>query len=256
MTIKAAGRAAVLLAAIVIAAGGCSFLGVSSDGVDAPAKEASATQGGVNPATKGTDDGPSPAEEQGAGAESAAADVYWANDGLIEGDADEALALLVNSTEHKRAEEDRASYLTSDSDIVVTTSHVHGSYEEDGVLKVFVTTADFYYSVREGSVKEVSGAILPKALTFRKTAGGAYATESIEPAGEGGEFGPSIKAFCKTPSGEDLPGLADKMIDYYSDYGDIMELQKTKLTNYFNSLGKKGMTLYDSSLDAASIALT
>jgi hypothetical protein len=252
---------ALIVACLIVvgAMGGCAKDGGSKSGAEdeSPAQEkpAKAVSGS---AADGADDGP-PAfgqdEEKGAKLD-AAADAYWDNDDLIDGDADGELATLVNRTEHTRAEESSGSYLLSGSGIVVTTSHVHGPYDEDGTLKVFVTTMDAYYTVREGSVKEVSSAIIPKAITFGETANGVYETESIEPAMDGAEFAESIRQFCKTPKGKDIPGLADKMINYYSDYGDLMELQKVKLTSYFNAIGMKGMKLYDAYSNEDPVALT
>jgi hypothetical protein len=180
---------------------------------------------------------------------------YWNRpDTLIGGDADEELAILVNREEHDAAEWGvNEESLMFGREVVVTASHVHGSYEENGVLKVFVTTASSSYSVRENSVKDEAGTVTPKVITFLKTDDGSYRGDTFEAAMDGSEFELSIRKFCKTPSGKDISGLADSMIDYYMDYSDIRELQKVKLTSYFNALDMKGMKLYEPGADPVAL---
>jgi hypothetical protein len=254
-----------LIIACLVVAGGCAKADNVKSGPDETRPDAEQEQEGVIPENANGDTDHASADssipETGDGKDSTPNSItpnaYWDRpDTLIEGDANEALAILVNREEHDAAGwgENEESLMFGHV-IVVTASRVHGSYEEDGVLKVFVTTASGSYSVRGNSVQDESGAIIPKVITFLKTDDGSYRGESYESAMDGSEWASSIRKFCKTPSGEDIPGLADKIMNHYMDYSDIWELQKVKLANYFNALGMKGMNLYEYP-DADPIPLT
>ncbi len=117
-----------------------------------------------------------------------------------------------------------------DGGFSVVAPHVFGSYEEDGYLKVFVTTYAASYNLFGKTLDENSGAIIPAAITYKINADGTYTLTSYKQAQDGSLFAPSIRDYCTMPaSGDTIPGLADEILEHYGDYEDLLELQRSNL---------------------------
>ena len=119
-----------------------------------------------------------------------------------------------------------------------------GSYGEEDLLKVFVTTYSARYKLYGNALSEEGGSIIPAAITYRKDNSGGYILEKYEQARDGSEFGPSIRKYCTMPvSKKEIKGLADKILKHYGDYEDIRVLMYDNLFKHLKKNGIKDATL-------------
>lgn len=126
----------------------------------------------------------------------------------------------------------------------VVAPRIFGSYEENGFLKVFVTTYSSTYRLYGNVLDRTTACVVPKAITYKKDENGNYVLEKYEPARDGGDFGSSIRDFCVTPvSGRSIPGLADEILKYYGNYSDIQTLQYQNLYKHLKAHGITDATL-------------
>jgi beta-lactamase regulating signal transducer with metallopeptidase domain len=129
----------------------------------------------------------------------------------------------------------------------IVAPKIFGSYEEDGLLKVFVTTFSATYKLYGNVLDEVGGSVVPSAITYKKDNSGNYVLEKYEQAKDGADWQPSIKKFCTMPvSGKKIPGLADKIIDHYGNRDDIRTLRWENLFKHLKANGIKDATLFNS----------
>jgi hypothetical protein len=150
-------------------------------------------------------------------------------------DGQDTIEKLVYDTEIER---DSAS--NKRGGFTIVAPKVFGSYEEEDLLKVFVTTYSARYKLYGNTLSKEGGSIIPAAITYRKDNSGGYILEKYEQARDGSEFGPSIKKYCTMPvSKKEIKGLADKIFKHYSDYDDIRALQ---YDNLYKHLKKNGIT--------------
>jgi len=56
----------------------------------------------------------------------------------------------------------------------VVAPKIFGSYEENDLLKVFVTTYSVTYKLYNNVLDEVSGSVIPSAITYKKDDTGNY----------------------------------------------------------------------------------
>jgi beta-lactamase regulating signal transducer with metallopeptidase domain len=123
---------------------------------------------------------------------------------------------------------------------IIVAPKVFGSYVEEDMLKVFVTTYSARYKLYGNTLSEEGGSIIPSAITYRKDNSGGYILEKYEQARDGSEFGPSIRKYCTMPVSEkEIKGLADKILKHYGDYEDIRVLLHV---NLYKHLKKNGIT--------------
>jgi len=131
-----------------------------------------------------------------------------------------------------------------DGGFLIPAVHLHGSYEEENKRKVFVTTYNVIYKLYGDKVKSVGGSITPAAFTFSKESDGNYTLEEYLECKDGSEFGPSIKDFSTYPvSGKKINGLADKILEHYSNYEDLIQLQRSNLIEHLNAQKQTGVSL-------------
>jgi|LFRM01.1.fsa_nt_gb beta-lactamase regulating signal transducer with metallopeptidase domain len=129
----------------------------------------------------------------------------------------------------------------------IVAPKIFGSYEEDGLLKVFVTTFSATYKLYGNVLDMVSGSVVPSAITYKKDNRGNYVLEKYEQAKDGADWQPSIRKFCTMPVSEkEIPGLADKIIDHYGNRDDIRTLQWENLFKHLKANGIKDATLFNS----------
>lgn len=153
----------------------------------------------------------------------------------FEYDGQDSIEKLVYDTE---IEMDSAS--NNRGGFIIVAPKVFGYYEEEDMLKVFVTTYSARYKLYENTLSQEGGSIIPAAITYRKDDNGRYKLEKYEQARDGSEFGPSIRGYCTFPvSGKQIKGLADEIFNHYSDYDDIRVLLHD---NLYNHLKKNGIT--------------
>ncbi len=141
---------------------------------------------------------------------------------------------------------DRKSYFKRGGFMVVAPK-IFSSYEEEDLLKVFVTTYSASYQLFGNVLSPEGGSIVPAAITYRQDGSGGYILEKYEQAQDGSYFSPSIKEFCTMPaSGQEIHGLADKILKHYGDYDDIRILMYNNLFNHLKKNSIKDATLTNS----------
>jgi beta-lactamase regulating signal transducer with metallopeptidase domain len=130
---------------------------------------------------------------------------------------------------------------------VIVAPQIFGSYEEEDLLKVFVTTYSAVYNLYGFTLSQETGGIIPAAITYRKADNGGYVLEKYEPAKDGSLWEPSIREYCTLPvSQKKIKGLADKIIRHYADYENIRVLMSDNLYKHLRKNGIKYATLTNS----------
>ena len=137
---------------------------------------------------------------------------------------------LVYETEKSRYEQAGTS-----KGFLIPAVYVHGSYDVDNQKKVFATIYNESYVLYGNQVRSVSGSIIPVAITFINQNQDGYTVLNYEQAKDGAMFQSSIEDFCTYPiSGDVIPGLADEILDFYSNYEELLQLQRDNLIEHLN----------------------
>jgi hypothetical protein len=158
----------------------------------------------------------------------------------FEYDGSDPIEKLVYATEIEKNSQPQRGF-------TIVAPKIFGSYEEDGLLKVFVTTFSATYKLYGNVLDEVGGSVVPSAITYKKDNSGNYVLEKYEQAKDGADWQPSIKKFCTMPVSEkEIPGLADKIIDHYGNRDDIRTLHWENLFKHLKANGIKDATLFNS----------
>ncbi|MDD2216059.1 MAG: M56 family metallopeptidase [Eubacteriales bacterium] len=130
---------------------------------------------------------------------------------------------------------------------IIASLKVFGSYEEEDMLKVFVTTYSARYKLFGNTLSQEGGSIIPAAITYRKGSNGEYILEKYEQARDGSEFGPSVREYCTMPvSGKEIKGLSDKIFKHYTNYEDLRILLYDNLFKHLKKNGINDATLTNS----------
>lgn len=158
----------------------------------------------------------------------------------FEYEGDDPIEKLVYTTEiQQRAASEKNGF-------IIAAPKIFGSYEEDELLKVFVTTFAIRYELYGDTLSEVGGSIIPAAITYQKDTNGSYVVKEYVQARDGSQFNPSIKDFCTMPkSKKNIKGLADQMIREYSNHEELHELLIDNLYKHLIKHGIKKATLTD-----------
>jgi hypothetical protein len=158
----------------------------------------------------------------------------------FEYDGSDPIEKLVYATEIEKNSQPQRGF-------TIVAPKIFGSYEEDELLKVFVTTFSATYKLYGNVLDEVGGSVVPSAITYKKDNSGNYVLEKYEQAKDGADWQPSIKKFCTMPVSEkEIPGLADKIIDHYGNRDDIRTLHWENLFKHLKANGIKDATLFNS----------
>ena len=129
-------------------------------------------------------------------------------------------------------------------------------YTDGDYLKVFFIYYVGGYHLYGKEITEESGAVLAAAFTYHQEADGSYTLVQQQTAQDGSYFRPSIEKYCNLPaSGKTIPGLADRIIDAYSDHGPLLETVREHLTEHLQKYGQTGVSLVDPA-DGSVIPLT
>lgn len=130
--------------------------------------------------------------------------------------------------------------------------HIFHTNKQEDKLKVFATIFSEDYVLYNKKLKSIGGSVIPVAITYTVNPNGSYSLEEYLQAEDGTRFAPSIKGFCTFPiSGNEIPGLADKILNHYSDYEDLIQLQRNNLIDHLNTFNQTGISLitdYDDSV--------
>ena len=146
---------------------------------------------------------------------------------------------LVYATEVERSSQ-------PDRGFTVVAPRIFASYEEDDYLKVFTTTYSACYKLYDNILEEVSGGVVPAAITYKKEKSKGFVLVDYEQAMDGSDFASSIREFSKMPvSGEEIKVLADQILEHYGNYDDLIELQREDLLDHLKKNGRNDATLYN-----------
>lgn len=127
---------------------------------------------------------------------------------------------------------------------IIIASKIFESYEEGKKLKVFVTTYSSTYRLYDKVLSEVSGSVVPATIIYTKNVDGSYFLDEYKQAMDGSEFAKSIKGYCTMPvSAKKIDGLADKILDHYGNYDDIIILERENLIKHLKANHQTGIKL-------------
>ena len=126
----------------------------------------------------------------------------------------------------------------------VTAPTVFGSYEEGNKLKIFATVFYSRYKLYNKTLTEVSGGVVPAAITYTKTSDGKYILTEYREAMDGSYFTNSIKKFCTMPeSNTEIKGLYSKIIKDYGNNENRNNILLKNLKYHLNANRQYGITL-------------
>jgi beta-lactamase regulating signal transducer with metallopeptidase domain len=121
---------------------------------------------------------------------------------------------------------------------LILAPYIWDYYTEGTRIKVFATISYSYYNFYGSNLSVNYSKIIPVAITYRKNFDGNYYMETYSVAEDGSNFNTSISDFCTTPeSNKDIPGLADKIINNYSNNTELQELMETNLKKHLKKYG-------------------
>lgn len=140
----------------------------------------------------------------------------------------------------------RDSGISKMGGFLVIAPVIYGTYEEEDMLKVFLTTYSQAYKLYENTLTETGGSVIPVAITYKKDSNGEYIEEKYEQARDGSNFGPSIRDFSTMPkSNKEIKGLADKILNDYGSSKDMIQLMNSNLYNHLKKYGVTDAILRD-----------
>jgi len=135
-------------------------------------------------------------------------------------------------------------YSVANNGFTVVAPTIFGSYEEGNKLKVFVTVFSSSYSLYDKTLSEVSGSVVPAAITFTKNAEGGYTLDEYLESMDGSYWLPSIKKYCIMPvSHKQIKGLSNKILKDYASNVNRSELLMKNLIEHLKSNNKTGIVL-------------
>ncbi len=127
---------------------------------------------------------------------------------------------------------------------LILAPYIWDYYSEGTRIKVFATISYSYYNLYGLNLSVNGSSIIPVAITYRKNADGNYYQEKYEEAGDGSYFNTSIRDFCTTPeSNKEIPGLADKIIDNYSNNTELQKIMEANLKEHLKKYGLEDVTI-------------
>lgn len=138
-------------------------------------------------------------------------------------------------------------YSSPHQGFTIVAPKIFGSYEEGQLLRVFVTTYSARYKLYDKVLDQVGGGVIPAAITYKKDINGNYLLLDYQQSQDGAHWAPSVRGFCRMPvSGQEIPGLADAIINHYSNYDDLRQLHFDNLSQHLLANGIKEATMTNS----------
>jgi hypothetical protein len=143
-------------------------------------------------------------------------------------------------------ETETAQYQGWGDGFTIVAPHVYGSFEEDGYIKVFVTTFAASCHLYGNRLDMYTASVVPAAITYKVGSDGSYTLSAYEQAQDGSLFGSSIRDYCTMPvSGETISGLADEIINDYGKDNGLKELLNANLEALLEANGITDVELPD-----------
>lgn len=151
---------------------------------------------------------------------------------------EDPIKILVHNTEIEKSRPRRG-------DFTIIAPHIFASYEEYNKLKVFAATFISSYRLYGKVVVLYDGSIVPVAIAYVKNPDGSYTLEEYQQAMSGSSFSSSIEEFCTMPvTGKKIKGLADKILQNYSNSEDRNKLERENLIKHLKNNNQYGVFLY------------
>jgi len=115
----------------------------------------------------------------------------------------------------------------------VVAPRIHASHAEGDLLKIFVTTYSAAYRLYDNVLDMTAASVVPAAITYKMIPNGMPELVEYQQARDGSDFAKSIREFCTLPeSGAEISGLADRILNHYGNYSDIVALQYSNLRQH------------------------
>ena len=132
------------------------------------------------------------------------------------------------------------------NEFIIIAPKIFGSYEEENKIKIFANIYVKHYIIKEKILELNMGSNIPTAITYSKDKNDNYVLEKYMQAREGSEFSSSIEEFCTMPvSKKPINGLADEIINQYSDNEYFQTLERKNLIKYLNDNRMEGVSLLE-----------
>ena len=127
--------------------------------------------------------------------------------------------------------------------VVINAPAIYGSFEENGVLRIFATVHSAEYELDGDVLNSVSGGSIPMELRFSKN-GASWRLSGHTAAKDGSYFADSIRSFCAPHS-----DVAKKMLSNYGTGKNFDKLMKKNLQEYVRQSGLKANCFHDGAED-------
>lgn len=139
----------------------------------------------------------------------------------------------------------------------IVAPKIFGSYTEEDKLKISVTTYSITYKLYGNVLSEEGGSVIPAAIVYTKNSDGNYILDEYKQAMDGSEFAKSIRAYCTMPvSGKKINGLANKILNHYGNYDDIIALERKNLIKHLKANHQNNIMLKVKGSDNKLLPLT
>ena len=136
----------------------------------------------------------------------------------------------------------------NNNEFTIISPKIFGSYEEKSKIKIFANIYTTSYVMKDNILELSTGSNIPSAIIYSKDENNNYILEEYTEARDGSEFSSSIKEFCTMPvSQEPINGLADEIINQYSDNEYFQTLERKNLIKYLKANKMEGVSLLDTS---------
>lgn len=162
----------------------------------------------------------------------------------------EELSLLYRTEVERKVFERMLSsqYHPKEDTFLVPAIKFFKKIEKEDNIKLFATIYNSEYKIDGKRVSEESGSVIPVCVTYSKEQE-EYVVKEYQMAADGGNFAISIREFSVDFEGNEIPGLAEDILNHYQEYDDLIQLQRQNLVSLLEANKKQGMVLvhsYDS----------
>ena len=110
-----------------------------------------------------------------------------------------ASTILEDTLKEKIVEAINVQSAEKNSGFMIVATKIHGSYEEDGFFKVFVTTYFATYKLYDNVLDMMTAGIVPLAITYKKDGNGITCLKSIISGKTGADWNRQSKNSVQCP---------------------------------------------------------
>ncbi len=109
-----------------------------------------------------------------------------------------------------------------------------------------MTTFSATYKLYGNVLDEVSGSVVPAAITYKRDNSGNYVLENMSRQKMVHTGSHPLNSFHDACIGKENAGTCQKIVDYYGNYDDIRILRWENLSKHLKANGIKDATLFNS----------